>query len=168
MSKNKTKQKYRTMLISSASGIVIGFVLCGIIIYSIMPSMMIVTKQSTMSFDETINTLKKQVEENGWVVSGVSDVNKSLASHGVQFTPKVKLFNLCKPEFAKSILASDRYISTMMPCTFGVWQGDDGNVYISKMNMKLMAKMFGGNIAKVMGGDVAHDEEQILSGLLIN
>jgi hypothetical protein len=29
-----------------------------------------------------------------------------------------------------------------------------------------MAKMFGGNIAKVMGEKVVHDEEEILQGLL--
>ena len=53
-----------------------------------------------------------------------------------------------------------------MPCTMAVWEGDDGKVYLSEMNMGLMAKMFGGNIAKVMGGSVVHDEEQILEGLL--
>jgi len=57
-------------------------------------------------------------------------------------------------------------IWVMMPCTFGVWEGEDGKVYVSKMNMGLMAKMFGGNIAKVMGGHVAEDEERILEGLL--
>jgi hypothetical protein len=34
---------------------------------------------------------------------------------------------------------------------FCVWEDDDGKVYLSKMNLTLMAKMFGGNIAKVMG-----------------
>jgi uncharacterized protein (DUF302 family) len=168
MSQNNKNQKYRTILISSAIGIFIGFILCGIIIYSVMPSMMIVTKQSSMSFDDTINTLKKQVTQNGWVVSGVSDVNKSLSAKGVQLQPRVKLFNLCKPEYAKSILTTDRYVSTMMPCTFGVWENDKGDVFISKMNMKLMAKMFGGNIAAVMGDKVAKDEENILKGVLID
>jgi len=54
----------------------------------------------------------------------------------------------------------------MMPCTFSVWEGDDEKVYLSKMNMALMAKMFGGNIAKIMGKKVMHDEEKILQGLL--
>jgi hypothetical protein len=34
------------------------------------------------------------------------------------------------------------------------------------MNMALMAKMFGGNVAKVMGEKVVHDEEEMLHGLL--
>ena len=63
-------------------------------------------------------------------------------------------------------MATDRYISVMMPCTFAVWQGDDQKVYISRMNMGLMAKLFGGNIARVMGGKVAEDEKKILAGIL--
>ena len=46
------------------------------------------------------------------------------------------------------------------------WEGDDGKVYLSKMNLALMAKMFGGNIAKVMGKKVVRDEEEILRDLL--
>ncbi|HPC96062.1 MAG TPA: hypothetical protein PLU87_14035 [Sedimentisphaerales bacterium] len=37
-----------------------------------------------------------------------------------------------------------------------------------KMNMPLMARMFGGTIAKVMGGSVARDEHAILSGIVKN
>lgn len=47
-----------------------------------------------------------------------------------------------------------------------VWEGDDGKVYLSEMNMAQMAKMFGGNIAKVMGKKVVNDEEEMLQGLL--
>jgi uncharacterized protein (DUF302 family) len=94
------------------------------------------------------------------------DMNKSMAKHDVAFGPRVKLVKLCKPEYAKSVLTTDRHVSTLMPCTFAVWEGDDGKVYLSKMNMSLMAKMFGGNIAKVMGGSVARDERNILSGII--
>ena len=93
-------------------------------------------------------------------------MNKSMAKHGVTIKPRVKLVKLCNAEYAKSVLTTDRHVSTMMPCTFSVWDGDDGKVYLSKMNMALMAKMFGGNIAKVMGKKVVHDEEEMLQGLL--
>ena len=94
------------------------------------------------------------------------DMNNSIAQHGVDFKPRVKLVKLCNAEYAKSVLTTDRYVSCLMPCTMAVWEGDDGKVYLSEMNMSLMAKMFGGNIAKVMGGKVAGDEEEILEGLL--
>ena len=56
----------------------------------------------------------------------------------------------------------------MMTSNFGEWKDDKGNVFVSKMNIKLMAKMFAGNIAAVMGDKVAKEEENILKGLLID
>ena len=127
---------------------------------------MIITEESTMDLDRTVQTLEKAISEQGWLVSGLRDMNKSLAKHGAELGPRVKLVDLCNPWYAKSVLTSDPYSSTMMPCTFGLWQADHGRVYLSRINMKLMARMFGGNIAKVMGDQVAQDEEKILAGVL--
>ena len=143
-------------------GLVVGAILAGGAIVTAMPKMMIVTQESRLGFDETVAALEKAIPANGWVVSTVSDMNKSMAKHGVEFAPRVKLVKLCKPEYAQSVLTTDRHVSTLMPCTLAVWEGDDKKVYVSKMNMSLMAKMFGGNIADVMGGSVARDEHAIL------
>ena len=163
-----TVKSNRRIWIASTVGVMIGFLLCGIIVFTAMPSLMVVTRESKLGFDETIAALEKRIPEHGWVVSGGQpiDMNKSMAKHGVTFKPRVKLVKLCNAEYAKSVLTSDRHISCMMPCTMAVWEGDDGKVYLSEMNMALMAKMFGGNIAKVMGEKVVHDEEEMLLGLL--
>lgn len=156
----------RSFLAGGLVGIVVGAVLCGLVLWAVMPSMMIVTHESELGFDETVTALEKHIEEQGWVVSRVMDMNASMAKHGVEFAPRVKLVKLCKPEYAKSVLTTDRHVSTLMPCTFAVWEDDEGDVYLSKMNMGLMAKMFGGNIADVMGGKVVKDERAILSGIV--
>jgi uncharacterized protein (DUF302 family) len=72
------------------------------------------------------------------------------------------IVELCKAEYAKDVLSTNPEVSTLIPCAWGVYEGDDGNVYITGMNMGLMGKMFGGNIAKVMGASVAKDEKQML------
>lgn len=147
------------------AGFAAGALVCGIVMLTVMPSLMVVTEESSLGFDETVAALEKSIAGNGWVVSQVMDMNKSMAKHGVEFEPRVKLVKLCKPQYAKSVLSTDRYVSTMMPCTFSVWEGDDGKVYLSRMNMGLMAKMFGGNVARVMGRDVVRDEHKILEGI---
>ena len=57
-------------------------------------------------------------------------------------------FDETVPAPEKSVLETDRYISTMMPCTFSVWEDDNGKIYLSRINMGLIAKMFGGNVAR--------------------
>jgi len=84
----------------------------------------------------------------------------------VTLEPQVRIIQLCKSEYAKSVLMTDRYVASLMPCAIAVYEGDDGKVYVSKMNTGLMGKLFGGNIAKVMGGKVAKDEHAILEGVV--
>ncbi len=166
LEQNFKKKKTKAIVVAAITAFVCGVVISMLLMVAVMPSMMLITAESKADFDSTVEAIQQRIEENGWVVSSVLDMNKSLSRHSVEFVPRVKLIKLCHPQYAKSVLESDRYISAMMPCTFSVWEDDEGKVFVTKMNMKLMAKMFGGNIAKVMGGDVARDEEAILEGLL--
>ena len=147
-------------------GLIGGIIICAILMVLIMPSMMIVTKESKLSFDETVATVQQRIKEQGWSVKGVSDVNHEIKKAGYEFKPRVKIIKLCKAEYAKEVLTTDRFVSCLMPCSISVWEGDDGKVYLSEMNMALMAKLFGGNVGKVMGGKVVDDEEKMLEGLL--
>jgi len=158
----------RSVWPAMVGGVVIGMILCAVLVFSLIPSMMIVTKECKQGFDETVAELTKRIPEQGWVISGGKpmDMNAAMAKNGVEFKPRVKLIKLCKAEYAKSVLTTDRYVSCLMPCSMAVWEGDDGKVYLSEMNMGLMAKMFGGNVGKVMGVKVVKDESAMLEGLL--
>lgn len=153
-------------LIAGGIGGLIGVLVTGLIVFTFMPSMMLSTSETVYGYDETIERLETRIREAGWVVSGVSLMNDSLTRQGVDFKPRVTLVSLCRPDYAESVLTSDRYVSVMMPCKFSVWEDDDGTVYLTKMNMGLMGKLFGGNIAEIMGRKVAVDEAEMLDGLL--
>jgi uncharacterized protein (DUF302 family) len=159
-------KKKVNLLIGGGVGVLIGVFATGLVFFAAMPSVMLKTYETTYSYDQTIELLKERIESADWVVSGVTNMTHSLSKQGVEFGPRVTLVGLCRPDYAESVLTTDRYVSVMMPCKFSVWEGDDGKVYLTKMNMGMMGKMFGGNIAKVMGGHVAVDEEHILEGLL--
>lgn len=161
---NKSGKK---LWIYSIAGMAIGAILCAILMVLIMPSMMIVTKESKLGFDETVAKVQERILEQGWSVKGVSDVKHEINKAGYEFQPRVKIIKLCKAEYAKEVLTTDRFVSCLMPCSISVWEGDDGRVYLSEMNMALMAKLFGGNVGKVMGGKVVSDEEKMLEGILI-
>ena len=155
-----------SLLTGLAAGFVIGLLAFGILLFAAAPSMMLKTYETVYGYDETIERIQERIESAGWVVSGISELNKSLSKEGVNFEPRVTLLSLCHPKYAESVLTTDRYVSVMMPCKFSIWEGDDGKVYLTKMNMGLMGKMFGGNIAEIMGGKVARDEEAMLQGML--
>jgi len=158
----KTKQ-----LVPFISGLVVGAILVGVIGWLSMPSLMIVVHQSRYdSIEETCNRLKAAIEANGWESPAIRNMNKAMAKNGVQMDKQVKIVELCKAKYAKDVLMTNPEVSTLMPCAWGVYKGKDGKVYISGMNMGLMGKMFGGNIAKVMGEAVSKDEKQMLKEVI--
>ena len=110
--------------------------------------------------------LKAAIETNGWKSPGIRDMNKTMAKHGVQMDKQVSIVDLCNAKYAKDVLTTNPEVSTLMPCAWGVYEGKNGKIYISGMNMGLMGKMFGGNVAKVMGGAVSKDEKLILNDVI--
>jgi len=129
----------------------------------LMPRLMLNVHRSKFSFDDTVQRVQNAVKRQGWVVTGTRDMQESLAKHGRHLGRRVKIVELCHPGYALDVLGTDRELSAMMPCAIAVYEGDDGQTYISKMNTGLMGKMFGGNVGRVMGGPVARDEEAILA-----
>ncbi|MEF8787444.1 MAG: DUF302 domain-containing protein [Planctomycetota bacterium] len=154
------------MYVSAAGGFVAGLLVAALLVWQIMPGLMIVTHRSRMDMEETVKTIEENIKEEGWSHAGTRNMNKSLKKHGKVLRPDVRIVEMCHPDYAKSVLSTDRYVSCLMPCSVAVWENDGGHVFVSKMNTGLMGQMFGGNIASVMGGAVAEDEHAILKEVI--
>jgi uncharacterized protein (DUF302 family) len=149
-------------------GLLAGVLLTGIVAWQVMPDMMLEVQQSPYdSVEETCDHLAAAIEaDEGWANQSIRDMNASMAKHGVELDRPVRVVELCNAYHAKTVLDSNPEVSTMMPCAWGVYEGEDGNVYVSGMNMGLMGQLFGGTIAEVMGGVVAEEEEKMLDKAL--
>lgn len=148
------------------AGLIIGAAATAVAVVFLMRRIMLEVLESPHSFDETVRRLEQAVKDRGWVLSESKDFNTSLAKHGVEFKPRVHLIALCKPEYAKEVLQDERRVACLMPCTFAVYEDDAGRVRVSKMNTGVMGKVFGGTVARVMGGGVAKEEKAMLAAAL--
>lgn len=153
-------------LIGGAAGLLLGVILTLAVLRAAMPGMMITTHESRLGVGETVAELEKRIVDSGWSHAGTLNMNEKLLKAGVRLDRDVRVVQLCKQEYAGELLKTDPFVSSLMPCGIGVWQGEDGKAYVSKMNTGLMGKVFGGKIAEVMGGLVAADERAILAGLV--
>jgi uncharacterized protein (DUF302 family) len=158
--------KGKSFLLGLILGVVVGVIVAGLGVKMMMPSMMLTTHQSKYdTVEATAEALQVSIENNGWSSPGIRNMNQSMEKQGVTYDRPVRLVEACNAKHAKSVLQTNPEVSTMMPCAFGVYE-KDGKVYITGMNMGLMGKMFGGNIAKVMGEEVAADEKKILETVI--
>jgi len=151
-----------TTVLVAVGALVLGAGVSLVAMVRMLPGRMILVRPSRLGFDETVAALEQGLVEEGWASPGTLDLNQSMAKRGVVFKPRVKVVQLCNARYASSVLGTDRHVASLMPCAIAVYEGDDGRVYVSKMNTGLMGKLFGGNIARIMGGRAAKDEAAIL------
>lgn len=121
---------------------------------------------SPIDFNSTVDKLSKEIEKKSWKISNVYDLQKTMDKFGKDVLP-VKVFSLCHPNHSSRILEKDseRIISSMMPCRVSVYEKNDGNTYISRMNSLIIASGFGGIIEQVMT-DSANEVEEIIEKTL--
>lgn len=148
-------------------GLFSGVLLALILFVIFLPSMMVEVEKSKLSFDDTVNAIQDKALANNWQVPKIYDIQASLVKSGYQDMTKLKILSMCQPDHAYGILSDDanKMVSSMMPCRIGVFEDKDGEVFISRMNIRLMSKLFGGTIETVMG-KVAGEESRMLEGIL--
>lgn len=150
-------------LLCALAGLVTGAVLTGLALWKFMPRLMIVVHESRYAdVDETCAELTKAIQAAGWNSPATRNLNKALSAQGVELAMPVRIVELCQANYAREVLTTNPEMSTLMPCAWGVYRGADGKVYIAGLNIGLMGRLFGGNIAKVMGRQVANDEARML------
>ncbi len=158
---------YGLLLGALAGGFLGGILLTALTMKVLMPGMMLTTHVSQYgTVEETCAALEAAIAAEGWNVPSVRNLNASTEKQGIELTRVVRIVELCKAEYARDVLETNPEVSTLMPCAFGVYEGDDGRVYITGMNTGLMGTMFGGRIAEVMGGSVAADEARMLAAVV--
>lgn len=145
-------------------GLLVGCALAAVGFVTLMRRRMLaITPSRFATVEETVAALEQGIAAaDGWSSPATRDLNGMLAKHGVTFTPKVRLVELCKAPYAAEVLRDTRAMATLMPCALAVYEDDAGKVWISRLNSGLLGKMFGGTVARVMGGGVAVEEERLL------
>lgn len=129
-----------------------GMILMGLIVWFTMPLLMLIKLRSRLTYDETISVLDENFKKKqDWKVLVVNDYKKS--TEAFITLERVGSVNICNPRYASKILADDknRGVTAFMPLGLGVYEDKKGQVFISKLNIGLLGKMFGGTISEVMG-----------------
>ncbi len=144
----------------------LGAVVATVVIVATMRARMIEVIPSPLGLEETVAALEHGITQvEGWSSPGLRDLNGMMAKHGVTLAPRVRLVEMCKARYAAEVLQEDRRVATLMPCAVAVYEDDAGKVWMSKLNLGLMGKVFGGSVGRVMGQKVAGEERRILAAV---
>jgi len=144
-----------------AVGFLIGIIVCIVLVIKMMPKMMIMTKKSSLGFDETVEKLQEEAKKAGWNVPHIYNMKNSFEKAGAKDVERMMVISLGHAKHAYAIVKNDedKNILAMMPYRLGVYEDKKGDVYFCGANMGIMSKMFGGNVDRVMGASAKEVEE---------
>ena len=148
-----------------ALGVLVGVGLAAWLERPAQPEKMLTVHESKyQDVDQTCEALKSAIEAQGLTCKGILNLNRSMAKHGVHLDRQVRVVQFGRAVSAHAMLKDNPEASALLPCGLGVYEGDDGRVYISGINRALIGKMLGGTIASVIGEQVAQDLSKALQG----
>ena len=139
-------------IIAGVSGFVAGAVAIGTVAAYTADGFMIQQTMSPLGFEQTVSAIEHAVQAKGWQLPKVYRLDQTMQKHGYEVN-KVAVMELCHPEHAYKILKNDEslMVTPFMPCRISVYQRDNGDVIVARMNSGLMSNLFNTDIAQVMG-----------------
>lgn len=150
-------------------GFISGIMLAVAAMVVTMRSKMVVPERSSKSFEATCEAIERVVPgAEGWSFPMESfDMSTKLeAKSGLpDNVRRIRLFFMCNPKVAKTVLGAEPKLSAIMPCSWSVYELQDGTVWVSHMNINIMSKMMGGVVGSAMGG-VAEADRHFLEQIL--
>ena len=77
---------------------------------------MLYVREAQGSIDEVAKKLEAAAADNKFGVLGVHDLKQKVNAKGVEFGPECRIFEVCNPVKAKTVLEADMTISNALPC----------------------------------------------------
>lgn len=77
--------------------------------------------ETNKSFDQAAIDLEAAVKRHGFGVLHVHDLGNTLRSKGVAFAEQCKIFEVCNPQQASKVLATDMRLNMALPCRISVY-----------------------------------------------
>ena len=140
----------------------------GALVMWAMRRYMIVAHRIHASYEVVCDNVEKAIKSvPGWG-HPISDWDFHAAvskTHYFDNLTKKRIFFVCKAEYANRIVDKFHHMGAMMPCAWAIYETKKGEVYLSKMNIGLMSKMFIGNVIGTNMGKVAREEHIMIAEL---
>jgi uncharacterized protein (DUF302 family) len=85
--------------------------------------------------------LEAAVTRNKFGVLGVHDLRAKMAEKGVPFARECRIFEVCNPQQARTVLEANLEISTALPCRISVYE-EGGRTVLATIKPTAMLDLF--------------------------
>lgn len=117
--------------------------------------------ESHKSLDRVTMDLEAAVTRHKFGILGVHDLRAKMAEEGVAFTRECRIYEVCNPQQAKTVLERNLEISTALPCRISVYE-EGGRTRLATIKPTAMIVLYGTPELK----GVAEDVEATLAAIM--
>jgi len=145
-------------------GILWGAIITFIAVFLWMRHSLVTEVKCKNSFEDTLNAIsRKGGELKGWSVRA-----ENCALPQTTDQCKMRVLRLCNALYAIEMLndPASRKISSVIPCTFAIYEKPDGRTYLARWNAGLLGFIMGGVPSTVFNLKVKPDQDFLLSGII--
>ena len=115
--------------------------------------------ETEKSFNKAVISVRKAVEDKGWVIFQVYDYKEILAVKGFEQKP-LKILEICSGKYANQFLNKNRLISLCMPCKINVLE-DEGKIKIVGVKPTIISQFFP-EVNQEEAGEAERDIKEII------
>lgn len=102
---------------------------------------MLYVREAKGPIDEVAEKVASAAAENSFGVLGVHDLKAKMNAKGVPFDGECRIFEVCNPTKAKTVLEADMSISNALPCRISVYE-EGGKVKVSTLKPTALLGLF--------------------------
>lgn len=118
-------------------------------------------KETSKTFDEAIQSIKKELKERNFGVLWELNFKEKLKEHEIDFPNNFKVLEVCNPQKANTVLSKHIEVGYFLPCKMVVYE-KDGKVRIGTARPEILIGMMDYKDL----GDVAREVEEILTSAI--
>jgi uncharacterized protein (DUF302 family) len=121
-------------------------------------------RRSRLGFDETLAALSDRAVKRGWSTPQIHDVQAAMKKAGATDAKRMKSLATCPPNANERLAKASGGKLPPLPCRYTVFEGQDGKIFVMRMNTHILAKTVPDEAGKVML-DIAGEEDALLKGI---
>ena len=126
------------------------------------------TKKLSASFDEAIEKVTEELENEGFGILTEIDVKETLKKKLDQDIYKYKILGACNPPLAYQALQVEDKIGAMLPCNVIVQEKEEGEVEVSAVDPVASMQAVNNKDLEDVARDVRGRLEKVIRSLSVN
>jgi len=93
--------------------------------------------ETPQSFEKAVESLTSQITKLQFGILHVHDMGNTLRNKGIDFTEDCKVFEVCHPQHANTVLSVDMRLNMALPCRISVYT-EKGKTFIGLIKPEKM------------------------------